>query len=119
MESLTLEGWEVLAGGLTSLIAAFWAGMKWMAGREDERARDERLHELLDEERRKVEAAVAAQIDIMKGALDRQEAEIRRLRSNQELYVRQIGVLEGLLRALGQDVPPAPRLEPQVSVEPI
>lgn len=103
--SFSPETWQVLAGGLASLVAAFWGGVKWMAGRDDKKVQDARLHDLLDAERLKVEAAVAGQIGVLKDHMDRQESEIARLRANLELYIRHVGILEGMLRATGQEPP--------------
>lgn len=97
---------EALAA-ITGLFVAIGGAFKWVLNRMDKHDQEERDRQ--DDERRKLETQFNRQIAALEQHVQAQEQEVARLRMSLEEYVRQVGVLEGLLRAHDIDVPQMPR----------
>ena len=93
-----------IIAAITALIVAFGGGVKWMLARMDRQDLTERTWQTA--EREKLERLFTAQIAALEANAKNQEAEITRMRKELTTYVRHVGVLEGLLRANGIEVPP-------------
>ncbi len=90
--------------GVGAVIAALAGGAKWMLVRMDNKDAKEREWQV--SEREKLEKQFMLQIENLTRQVDFQENEISRMRSDLTMYVRHVGVLEGLLKANGIDAPP-------------
>lgn len=95
----------LLLTGLTTLGGA----VAWLINRMDRKAREERKAE--KEEREKLEKLFSSQIEDLQNEIHSQNQQINRLRYELTVYVRHVGILEGLLKAHGID-PPTIILEP-------
>jgi predicted RNase H-like nuclease (RuvC/YqgF family) len=94
----------VIVTALTGLFVAFGGGIKWMLARQD--THDERERAWQSEERHKLEEQFRGQIDNLIRRLENQTQEVQNLRTEMSQYQRHVGILEGMLRAHGVDVPP-------------
>ncbi len=98
--------WEYLPGVLTAItgvLVAFGGGVKWMLTRMD--AHDHREREWQAQERSKLEEQFNQRISSLTDRVERQDAEIAATKSELRAYIRHVGILEGLLKANGVDVP--------------
>ena len=93
-----------IIAAVTALIAAFGGGVKWMLSRMDRQDEAERAWQ--NAERDKLEKQFLARITALEQHITTQDAELVRMREELTKYVRHVGVLEGLLRANGIEVPP-------------
>ena len=89
---------------VTALLVAFGGGIKWMLSRQD--THDLREREWQSEERKKLEHQFNERITHLTERLENQTDEIGRLRAEMAAYMRQVGILEGMLGAHGVDIPP-------------
>ena len=96
---------------LKELIPLFIAGLTtlggavvWIFNRMDAKNREERLFE--QEERVKFEKIFTEQIAALQSQVHSQNTEIDQLRRELNIYVRHVGVLEGLLKSKGVEPPP-------------
>jgi uncharacterized coiled-coil protein SlyX len=96
---------------LKELIPLFIAGLTtlggaivWIFNRMDAKNREERQFEM--EERAKFDKLFTEQIISLQAQVSSQNAEIDQLRKELNIYVRHVGILEGLLKAQGVDPPP-------------
>lgn len=87
-------------GGLTALGGA----VAWILNRMDAKNRIEREFEVA--ERAKLEKLLTEQIQTLQTQVHNQNAEIDQLRRELNVYVRHVGVLEGLLKSKGVEPPP-------------
>lgn len=95
--------WPAILTGFTGILVAFGGGVKWMLSRMD--SHESREREWQTQERAKLEAQFVERISALENRLLRQEEEIKTTRSELRAYVRHVGVLEGLLKAHGVDIP--------------
>lgn len=98
--------WAGLTGIITALsgvLISFGAGVKWMLTRMDKASENERTWQ--SAERAKLEVQFMERIDTLADRIRSQEAEIEATRKELRYYVRHVGVLEGLLRANGVEMP--------------
>lgn len=93
-----------ILAGVGAFLATLAGGAKWMLTRVDKKDADERAWQV--KEREKLEAQFALRIDALVDQVRSQEDEISRMRSDLTMYVRHVGVLEGLLKANGIEAPP-------------
>jgi len=92
--------------GITGLLVVFGGGAKWMLSRMDKNSADER--EWQNAERQKLEVSFAERISALEQIIRSQNEEIGRMRNQVASYSRHVGVLEGILRAKGIEVPHVP-----------
>lgn len=90
-----------------AVLVAFGGGIKWMVGRMDKA--DEADRQTQKDEREKLEKQFQVQIESLRREIDKQEAELSHMRTEITSYVRHVGVLEGLLKANGIEVPAFPK----------
>lgn len=98
--------WTVIPAvvtALTGVLVAFGGGIKWMLSRMDRQNKEER--EWQNAERAKLETQFAQRIAALEDRIKSQESEIESTRTELRAYVRHVGVLEGLLKAHGVEVP--------------
>ena len=101
MDVMMITGFfPLLITGMTTL----GAGIAWMINRMDNKDKEERKWQV--EERTKLEKQFAAQILDMQTEIHSQNNEISQLRRELTIYVRHVGVLEGLLKSQGIEPPP-------------
>lgn len=93
-----------ILAGVGAFLASMAGGAKWMLTRVDKKDAEERQWQV--EERAKLETQFKLQIDSLIRQVENQESEIARVRSDLTMYVRHVGVLEGLLKANGIEAPP-------------
>lgn len=86
--------------GLTTLGGA----VAWMITRMDTKNQAERA--FATSEREKLEKLFNEQIETLQAQAEAQNTEIAQLRRELNIYVRHVGVLEGLLKAQGVEPPP-------------
>lgn len=96
-----------IIAAVSGVLVVFGAGIKFMLNRIDKNDADQKAWEA--NERAKLEKQFQDQIDTLKGEIAFNQAEIGRMRSDLTSYVRHVGVLEGLLKANGIEVPAFPR----------
>lgn len=99
--------WTVIPAvvtALTGVLVAFGGGIKWVLSRMDRNSKDERTWQ--NAERAKLEAQFQERIAALEARITSQENEIENTRAELRGYVRHVGVLEGLLKAHGVEVPP-------------
>lgn len=89
--------WIVAATGALALVGA---GIRYVLKRID--TTDHRV----DAERQKLEAAFNARVGALEEIVGSQRDDIRFMQSAIHDYARHVGVLEGLLKANGIDIPP-------------
>ena len=89
---------------ISAMLVAFGTGVKWVISRMDRQDAAER--EWQTAERAKLESQFMARIETLEKNIENQEHELSRMRSELTAYVRHVGVLEGLLKANGIEVPP-------------
>ena len=85
--------------GLTTLGGA----IAWLVNRMDTKNKEER--ELEAQERAKLEKQFEKQIAALQAEIHSQNTEITQLRYELTVYVRHVGILEGLLKAKGVEPP--------------
>ena len=90
----------IFIAGLTTLGGA----VVWIFNRMDAKNREEREFEVA--ERAKLEKLLTEQIQTLQAQVHNQNAEIDQLRRELNIYVRHVGVLEGLLKSKGVEPPP-------------
>lgn len=88
---------------VTALLVAFGGGIRWMISRMDRQNADERAWQ--NSEREKLETQFKNRIEALEARITQQDHEIESTRTELRAYVRHVGVLEGLLKANGVDVP--------------
>ena len=99
--------WAVIPAvvtAFTGVLVAFGGGIKWMLSRMDRHSRDER--DWQNAERAKLETQFMERINALESRIKSQQDEIESTRAELRGYVRHVGVLEGLLKAHGVEVPP-------------
>ena len=96
---------------LKDLIPLFIAGLTtlggavaWLLSRMDAKNIKEREFEQL--ERGKLEKLFSEQINTLQAEVHNQNQEIGQLRRELSIYVRHVGILEGLLKSKGVEPPP-------------
>lgn len=89
--------------GITAIMASAGAGAKFILSRSDKN--EEREREWQAQERAKLEAQFTARIDGLEARLAANETQLGETRQQLTMYVRHVGVLEGLLKAHDLDVP--------------
>lgn len=94
------EMFPLFLAGITTLGAA----IVWIFNRMDAQNRAEREFELI--ERNKLEKFFVDQIASLQAEVHSQNVEINQLRRELSIYVRHVGVLEGLLKSKGVEPPP-------------
>lgn len=98
--------WEYLPAVLTAVTAvlvAFGGGIKWMISRMD--AQDKLDRDWQENEREKLEKQFNLRIKNLEDEVVRQNDQIKSTKTELKKYIRHVGVLEGLLKANGLDVP--------------
>lgn len=113
MTTITTKGREwhmdytqipAILAGVGTVLAALAGGAKWMLVRMDRNDAAEREWQV--REREKLEKQFMERIEGLTRQIETQEGEIARMRSDLTMYVRHVGVLEGLLKANGIEAPP-------------
>lgn len=92
-----------ISAALVSVLMAVGGAIKWLLSRMD--SKDTADREAQARERNILVADFQARISAMQAVLDRQAEQIDMLRGDLTKYVRHVGVLEGLLKANGIEVP--------------
>ncbi len=93
-----------ILAAVTGLLGSFGIGIKYTLNRMDRL--DQRDRDWQAGEQKKLETLFAAQIEMLKQQIDGQNEHLSRMRSDINAYVRHVGMLEGLLKANGIEVPP-------------
>lgn len=107
---LKVQGPTMDVSQLKDLIPLFIAGLTtlggaiaWVVNRIDRKAKEERELEKL--EREKLEALFTSQISALQDEIHSQNNEIMQLRYELTVYVRHVGILEGMLKGQGIEPP--------------
>lgn len=108
MEGELAKTIAAIVAGLTALIGSAGAGAKFILSRNDKNEARER--EWQAQERAKLESQFTARIDGLEARLAANERELSETRTELTLYVRHVGVLEGMLKAHDLDVPKLERV---------
>lgn len=93
-----------LATAIGGVLVVMGGAVRWIFSRMD--AREARQEAKEATERAKLEKMFSDRIAHLEALVHTQGAEIERLRNENVEYLRHVGVLEGIMRASGLDVPP-------------
>ena len=87
-----------------AVLTTLGGAVVWIFNRMDAKNHEEREFEVA--ERAKLEKLLTEQIQTLQTQVHNQNAEIDQLRRELNVYVRHVGVLEGLLKSKGVEPPP-------------
>jgi hypothetical protein len=102
-QDMEFQYFPAILTGVTALVVAFGGGIKWMLSRMDRHEEVERAWQAA--ERSKLETVLGERITSLERSLLSQNDEMIRVRQEIAGYVRHVGVLEGLLKAHGIEIP--------------